>query len=169
MEKIKALLHSPDFIPFVMMAGQHASMSIARIIEALIIAGIAGGIAVYGVTQTIEAKQSAFIKLYDRDHEETTEWRKYIQNEIDKNRDRIETLREKASLKKAGHYSPPNAPSIKYDVFFDQSTACAIQSFSTRHPFPCNLPATMTSPTMAYTRSLGPNPKGACKFDPCIY
>lgn len=92
MEKLRALLHSPDFIPFVLAAGNHASMSVARIIEALIIAGIAGGIAVYGVTQTIDAKQSAFVRMYERDHAETMAWRSYAQSEIDKNRERISDI-----------------------------------------------------------------------------
>ena len=92
MDRLRALTQGMDFIPFVMMAGQHAKMSVARILEALIIAIVTGGVVMYGVTQTLDAKQTALKELYDRDHSATVDWRRYVQAEIDKNRERIFVL-----------------------------------------------------------------------------
>lgn len=94
MDKLKALLHGQDMIPFVLAAGSHINISVARIAEALIIALITGGVAVYGTTQVMEAKMEVFMKTYERDYQTTLIWRGYVQEEINKNQDRISELKK---------------------------------------------------------------------------
>ena len=94
MDKIKALLHGIDFIPFVMATGSQVHLSIARIIEALIIAAVTGGVVLYGANQVLGTKLEEFTKTYNRDRSETVQWRYYVQEEINKNKDRISSLKE---------------------------------------------------------------------------
>lgn len=54
MDRLKELFdHS---LPFMLAIGQSQKLSVQRIVEAIIIAAIAGGVSVYGVTQALEVK-----------------------------------------------------------------------------------------------------------------
>ena len=89
MEKLKAFMHGIDFIPFVLAAGNHIRLSPARILEAVIIAGVTGGVVLYGANMVLSTKVDQIIKVSDQQHNETLLWRGYVQDEINKNRDRI--------------------------------------------------------------------------------
>lgn len=92
-EKLKAFLHAQEWIPFILAAGNQIHLSIARIVEALIIAAVTGGIVLYGSTKMLETKIDSFISMYEREHEETLRWRNHVQGEIDKSNQNIDRNR----------------------------------------------------------------------------
>lgn len=90
------MLHGLEWMPFILATGQQIHLSLARILEALIIALVTGGIALWGANLVLETKIDQSMLMYSRDHQITMEWRKHIQSEIDANRERIYTLKEKS-------------------------------------------------------------------------
>ena len=83
MERLRALLHGLEWAPFILATGKQVHLSVARVIEALIIAGVTGGIAIYGMTMVMQAKMDSFMDVYERDFQVTNVWRGHIQEEID--------------------------------------------------------------------------------------
>lgn len=94
MDRLKALLHAQDMIPFFLATGQQNRLNIVRILEMIIGSAIIGGIVLYGTVQIIETKIVNIEKIYERDRQETVAWRHYVQEEIGKNRDRIEEVKQ---------------------------------------------------------------------------
>ena len=83
MEKLKMILNMHEWIPFILATGQQIHLSLARIIEALVIAAVVSGVTIYGMTMVIEAKLDSFFNMYARDYQVTQTWRNHVQDEID--------------------------------------------------------------------------------------
>lgn len=80
MERFRALI---EYMPFIMATGQTVHLSIARVVEAIIIAAIVGGITVYSTTKTLEVKMDAISERVATYIQDGKEWRHHVQNEID--------------------------------------------------------------------------------------
>ena len=57
--------HMQHSLPFFLATGQTQKLSLQRIVEAVIIGAIAGGVSVYGITQVILVRVDALEKRYE--------------------------------------------------------------------------------------------------------
>ncbi|MCK4795573.1 MAG: hypothetical protein KAV87_68215 [Desulfobacteraceae bacterium] len=78
MERLKALIEGSQWLPFVLSAGMAPKLSTARILESLIIAGMAGGLSIWGTTQVLSVK----IENVEKSQVRAEAWYKDTHDEI---------------------------------------------------------------------------------------
>lgn len=96
MDRIKALFDGVEWMPFILATGQQVHLSIARILEALIIAAVTGGVVLWGSYQVLKAEIDQLQALYERDYERTETWREGIQKQVLDNTLEIQVQRLKS-------------------------------------------------------------------------